>query len=376
MRLLLCFAVFILLGLVSAPARCLGGAEEAISLCIRVIIPSLFPFFVCSSLLIETGGAQKIGRWLSFVMRPLFNVPGSAGIAFVLGILSGYPVGAKCGVDLYERNLCTKAEAQRIVCFCNNSGPLFIIGSVGAGMIFSQSTGLLLYAIHVLSAISTGLVFRFYKKNERMTLKCAEYRISASESRSMGEAFANSVSRAVELIFYVCGFIIFFGVFMVILEHFKVIAALQSLLCFVGVPPEASRALCYGFFEISTGAVRAASLPVGQLRLVILSAILAWSGISVILQVAGILQVSGLSARVFVASKLVQAAFAAFYALALTHLPIGSAPVFVYENSSIFNSWLYSFALLGIAAFIMFIVCMGYLILKSYGAVFVRSRRN
>ncbi len=129
MRFLLLFATFVFLGLVSAPARCLEGAEGAVMLCIRVIIPSLFPFFVCSALLVETGAAKRLGRWLSFAMRPLFNVPGSAGVAFVLGALSGYPVGAKCGVDLYERNLCTKAEAQRIICFCNNSGPLFIIGS-------------------------------------------------------------------------------------------------------------------------------------------------------------------------------------------------------------------------------------------------------
>ena len=124
MKLLTVVAVFLLAGLAAAPSQCLAGAREGLNLCANIIIPSLFPFFVCSKLLIITGAAEKIGKWCQIIMRPLFNVPGCASVALVLGLLSGYPVGARCGVDLYEK-LCTKSEAQRIVCFCNNCGPLF-----------------------------------------------------------------------------------------------------------------------------------------------------------------------------------------------------------------------------------------------------------
>ena len=63
-------------------------------------------------------------------MRPLFNVPGEGAFAFLMGLISGYPVGAKIVTDLKDNNLCTTEEAERMLCFTNNSGPLFIIGTV------------------------------------------------------------------------------------------------------------------------------------------------------------------------------------------------------------------------------------------------------
>lgn len=63
-------------------------------------------------------------------MRPIFNVPGESAYAFVLGLISGYPMGAKIVTDLRNNNNCTKDEGERMLCFTNNSGPLFIIGTV------------------------------------------------------------------------------------------------------------------------------------------------------------------------------------------------------------------------------------------------------
>ncbi|OQB14732.1 MAG: Sporulation integral membrane protein YlbJ [Firmicutes bacterium ADurb.Bin193] len=349
MKLLAGFALFVFIGLVTAPSRCLAGAERGLMLCAKIIIPSLFPFFICSKLLIETGTAQRIGRWFSPIMRPLFNVPGIGGIAFVLGLLSGYPVGAQTGVDMYEKNLCTKAEAQRIICFCNNSGPLFIIGSVGAGMLFSGRAGLLLYLIHILSAISVGLVFRFYKYSERMTLPCAAYHAQKATRKSIGEIFSHSVAKSAELIVYVCGFIVFFSTFIVILEHFKITGFLSDALALTGISQNVSKAAVLGFLEIANGTVRFASLPIGDFRVVFISMVIAWSGVSVILQVSGIIAKSGLSSRVFVAAKALQAVFAGVYAMLLTRLPLGSATVFAKDDISVFEAWRFSFSMLCVA---------------------------
>ena len=69
-------------------------------------------------------------------MRPLFNVPGESAYAFIMGLISGYPVGAKIVTDLRKTNLCSKDEGERMLCFTNNSGPLFIIGTVRNNNVF------------------------------------------------------------------------------------------------------------------------------------------------------------------------------------------------------------------------------------------------
>ena len=103
-------------------------------------------------------------------MRPFFNVPGIGAYAFFMGIISGYPIGAKIVTDFRNNNLCTKEEGERLLTFTNNSGPLFIIGSVGIAMFKDSSIGLLLLITHLLACLSVAFVFRFWKFNKRISI--------------------------------------------------------------------------------------------------------------------------------------------------------------------------------------------------------------
>ena len=60
-------------------------------------------------------------------MRPLFNVPGEGAFPLIMGIISGYPVGAKIVTNFRKNGTVTKEEGERLITFTNNSGPLFII---------------------------------------------------------------------------------------------------------------------------------------------------------------------------------------------------------------------------------------------------------
>jgi len=368
--LIILLGLFLFAGLIIAPADCLNGASRGLELCYKIIIPSLFPFFVCSKLLIECGFAQTLGKWCSFFMRPIFNVPGSGSFAFVLGIISGYPVGAKCALELYEGNNCTKAEAERLICFCNNSGPLFIIGSVATSMLYSPTAGIILYVAHILSAISVGIVFRFYKADEKMTLKCASFRISERHTkRTLGEALSGAISQSVELTLYVCGFITFFSALLVILERFGIIGICSYMLRLFGATNDVATALSYGFFEISNGIIRLSTLQIGSLKLVLISVILAFSGVSVILQVTGIIAKSGLSRLAFIGAKVLQAIFAGVYTIIILRLPLGSVEVFSKPLQH------YTFA--GAAAYSILLMVIGLLIfLFISGISFLLQKRH
>ena len=97
-----CGIVLMLFALLRLPAQSVAAARDGIGLCLNVILPSLFPFFVLSSLCVELGVIQRLGPLMGRVMEPLFRVNGSCAGAFLLGILGGYPVGARTAIALYQ----------------------------------------------------------------------------------------------------------------------------------------------------------------------------------------------------------------------------------------------------------------------------------
>ncbi len=280
--------LFYLIGvMILRPVPIIETARQSLTLCVQVVIPSLFPFFVCSRLLIDLGMASLCSRLLSRWMRPLFGVPGSGALAVVLGILSGYPIGAATVVNLYESGACTKTEGERLLTFCNNAGPLFILGSVGIGMLKNQEVGLLLYLVHLVSALMTGL---FFRNLGRSSHTFAALPPGGVPENNLASSLTNAVSEGITNILKVCGFVLFFSV---------VCAALPW-----------EMPILHALLEI-TGGIHAMvnQSPAFPCLLPTTSALLALSGASVFLQTAGIILPSGLSLKPYLLGKLVQAFF-------------------------------------------------------------------
>ena len=82
-------------------------------------------------------------------MRPVFNVDGKGSFCFIMGLISGYPIGAKIACEFRKQNICSKIECERLLSFTNNSGPLFIVGTVGISMFGNTSIGLLLLITNI-----------------------------------------------------------------------------------------------------------------------------------------------------------------------------------------------------------------------------------
>lgn len=112
----------------------LSATKNGLLLWANSVVPALLPFFIATELLSHTTIVASVGKLLNKYMRPLFNVPGIGAYAFIMGIISGYPVGAKIVTEFKNNNECSTAEAERLLSFTNNSGPLFIIGTVGIAM--------------------------------------------------------------------------------------------------------------------------------------------------------------------------------------------------------------------------------------------------
>lgn len=303
---LILLATYLTAFLVTTPMVAMEAVERAMHLCAEVVVPSLFPFFVCSRLLIALGVGQFCSRMLSRGMRPLFGVPGSGALAVVLGVFSGYPIGAATVVGLYEEGSCTKQEGERLLAFCNNAGPLFVMGSVGAGMLHSRQWGIILYLIHLVSALVTGVLFRNYGTTESVTISLPPGKKKMPNPASL---VADAVADGVDNICKVCGFVVFF-----------------SVLC-ASIPWESP--FLYGILEMTGGLKALIDQREGAGGILpVISFFLALSGASILLQTIGIVYPSGLSVKPYLLGKLVQAMISFFLTWVVCKFVPVSQPAF------------------------------------------------
>ena len=154
------FPVFFGAALLFFPDVSATAAREGVTLCLQTVLPSLFPFFVLSSLLVQSDVPRLLSRAMAGVMYPLFGVSGAGASALILGLLGGYPVGARTVAELYGRGEIAREAAEQLLAFCNNSGPGFFLGVCGTAVFGSARAGMYLYLIHVGAALVTGVLLR------------------------------------------------------------------------------------------------------------------------------------------------------------------------------------------------------------------------
>lgn len=311
---LICLALFAAVAaLVVFPKDTVDAAGNGVKLCFNVIIPSLFPFFVLSTMIVELGITRFMGRVLQPVMRPVFNVGGACAAAFVLGFVGGYPVGAKTVITLYENGSCSRAEAERLLSFCNNSGPAFIFGVVGAGIFSSSAVGIMLYLAHTLASVLVGIMFRHWGSAEE---KRKGARLPQAPPKRFAAAFTDSVKSAFQTTLNICGFVIFFTVIIKVLFLSGLLpllaGAVGSVFAPFGLDKIWAERLLTGVIELTSGVSSLAGASGEFTRSMAMAAfMLGWAGLSVHCQVLSFIGDSGLSVRTYIYGKILQGAISA-----------------------------------------------------------------
>ena len=319
------------LALMFWPQEAMEAAREGLRLCYNVILPSLFPFFVLSTLVVDLGLAGYIGRALEGIMRPLFNVPGACASAFALGFVGGYPVGARTALSLYQKGMCTKTEAERLLAFCNNSGPAFILGVVGAGVFASSKVGLLLYLAHAAASVCVGFLFRFYKREG----KRREQRASPTfEAERITVAFTGAIKNSFLSTLNICAFVVFFTVVIKLLFLSGLLPGLAgvlgALLSPLGFSTQWAERLLTGLIELTSGVWTLTGAGTMSGKLSMAAFLLGWAGLSVHCQVLSFIGGSGLSVKTYLGGKLLHGGLSAlFIGLLLRFFPL-EEPVAAY----------------------------------------------
>jgi len=276
--------MFAILILVANPESVISSAHKGMLVCFSKIIPSLFPFMVLSGLFVSSLTSDSFAR-LGKVTYRLFGVRAAANAAFIPGLVCGYPIGAKCTCELYLSGRISKSEAESLLAFSNNSGPLFVIGAVGVGMLGSAKVGILLYIIQIICALSAAVVMRFF----------TSYPIKVyQKGKTVSKDFAACVCDSVINVLGVCGFVVFFSVVNSIIEPL------------ISIFPDWTQMWIKCIPEITNGIGSIASQnKITPLNLAAISFALGWSGLSVHMQVKSVIAKSDISMKKYYITRLV-----------------------------------------------------------------------
>lgn len=300
----------------------LSAAKSGLVLWANSIVPCLFPFFVATELLSHTNFAYYLGRILNRFMKPVFNIRGEGCFAFIMGIISGYPIGAKIAADFREKNICTKEECERLLSFTNNSGPLFIVGTVGISMFGNSAIGFLLLITHLLASITVGIIFRFWKYESKSPVIKNNSYVNSRDNISLsnlGGIVGNSISNSINTILLIGGFVVLFSVIISILQTSQLLCIgvdfIQPLFDLLHIPEAFTTGFISGILELTNGLNIISNISSKKLsiNIILASFLLGLGGISILLQVWSTIAKTDLSIKPYILGKLLQACLSAFY---------------------------------------------------------------
>lgn len=289
---------FGMLALILDGKTAIEGARQGIDLCLRTVIPSLFPFFVLSILLTSS----LLGSRLP-VLRPLgrlFGMPEGAESLLIPAFLGGYPVGAQSAAAAFHSGQLSKAEAERLLSFCSNAGPAFLFGMVSL-MFPRRWMAWVLWSIHILGALFAALLI---PGRDASPVKLA---------KANPHSPASALNAALRVMASVCGWVVLFRVLLAFLKRW-----------IFWILPAAAQVAVTGLLELSNGCCELLAIADVSARFCICSGILAFGGLCVTMQTVSVTQ--GLSLKQYFPGKLLQTLFSLTLAVLIAYgvwLPFG-----------------------------------------------------
>lgn len=316
------------------PSAVSDGVRSGLTLCARVLIPTLFPVSVLTGCLLRMGVAQFAAVGLfARLGRPL-GLSGVGMLPFLFGFLGGFPLGAQMLAELSRNGSLSREETLRATALCNNAGPGFLIGALGSGILGRPQLGVALLLIQLLSAWTAALLLRKGAPQGAASSKAPQ-----EKALPFSQAFFPALEASAGAMLRLTATVAFFS---------AVMACAASVLPLerLSLPV---RAGVTGFLELSGGAALLSGME-GETAFVLSAAMTAWGGVCVHAQALQAFSAAGLPGGRYFAAKLLQAVLAGLLALAVTQfdrvpylcaggLLLGFGTIFVFLRLSKKNHW-------------------------------------
>ncbi|MEG1751528.1 MAG: hypothetical protein RR140_00935 [Clostridia bacterium] len=295
----ICFVIifFVAVLLLTNPTLYASATLDGITVWANLLLPALFPFFVVSKIITSLNLAMPISALLEPITKKLFKTSGASGYIFFISIFSGYPVGSKVVADFFSNELLLKEEVKRTITFTSNSGPMFVVGSVGVGMLFSQTAGIIILISHIFGAIINGIVFRGKGKFKTKPQTFLQ--------QNQQDIITQSVSNSITSILLVGGFVALSFVLAKMIEMLGIPNLLNKIFC-----TNMAGSIFIGLVEMTKGCLLVSDLAVSVgAKISLCCFLISFGGISTAFQAMAFLKNAGIKMGYFLFQKLTHAMF-------------------------------------------------------------------
>lgn len=280
---------------------------DGVKLWFYTLLPTLFPYAIITTLLSGLKTTDKVGLKLNPLSKKLFRINGRVFLPFFIGVISGHPSGVKTAIDLKNSNKFSPNECVRACILCSMSSPVFLISCIGKITFKSALFGVCLFVSNFLSAITLGLIFSRYKKDEPPTKIDRESLIKPIN-------FTDGVSSSTLSVIYAGGFIVLFYMLTEILIDLKILTPVIKLFSYVFGDEMVAKGFVTGIIE-STKGFKILSEANSLLALPLSAFITGLSGMSMICQSVAFMKSAKIKTAPFILSKIISAVLCTFYSL-------------------------------------------------------------
>lgn len=269
------------------------------------LLPSLFPFFVMSDLLLAYGFVDIISFFLGSIMTKWFYLPKDAAFAFFVSLFSGFPSGSKYVNDLLNAKKISIEDANYLIMFTHFANPFFIVTTIGLFLLSNVKAGYIILVSHILSNIIVAFFFRKKKvifNNDNNYKKAFSL---SSPDKPFITILTNSIFKSFKTLVNMLGIIM---IFLMITTIIKKIIPLTGI----------TNGLLSGFLEMTQGVKYISNLDISlPIKASILSMIVSFSGLSVHFQVKSIIDGTDIKYSNFLKARVVQSFISFFLTLAI-----------------------------------------------------------
>ena len=309
--------LLIILMLVINPKKYINSCYNGLVVWVKNVLPSLFPFLICTKILTELNFFDKFTKLLSKPTKSIFKTPKIASFVFIISIVSGYPVGAKVISDLYKQKIISNKTANKLTTFCSTSGPLFIIGTVGTSLFGRTLIGYLMLLSHILASLVNGIFYR----NKFVDSYELEYQ--STEQSNFNKIISESMKNSILSVLVVGGFITIFYIIIDILIDIKVVTFLANIIDNLLSPLniQIGESIVCGIVEVTRGCIVLSQSSASNLvKCVVGAGLISFSGFSIHFQSLAFLSECNINTKFYFLQKITHTIFTIIIAFILGSL--------------------------------------------------------
>lgn len=251
------------------------------------LFPSLFPFFVISSLLIDNGIVEAISNISNGFFNKLFKINSSSVFIFLMSMFSGFPSSAKYIKELNDKKLINKSDAEKIILFSHFANPMFIIGTIAISFLNNKSYAIIILFSHYIINFIIGIFLRNYNPNNNTNI------IKDTKKIPFGISLTKAILNSINTLLLILGTITFFLIITTIIsENINLNKYIEAIL--------------YGLIEMTQGLKYISMLDIStRLKCTIITMLLSFGGLSVHLQTFSIINELKLNYKNYLLSRLI-----------------------------------------------------------------------